>query len=65
MTAFSFIIGVLSLVLASGAGANSRHSIGVTVFAGMLAATLVGILFVPGLSAIFQRMRESVRKRVG
>jgi multidrug efflux pump subunit AcrB len=67
MTAFSFILGVLPMVIAAGAGANSRRAIGTTVFSGMLAATLVGIFLIPGLYAAFQTMRETftrwVRKR--
>jgi hydrophobe/amphiphile efflux-1 (HAE1) family protein len=59
MTALSFILGVLPLVLAGGAGANSRQTIGVVVFGGMLAATLVGIFFVPALFAIFQGFRRA------
>jgi len=47
MTAFAFILGVVPLLLASGAGAASRQSLGTTVFAGMLAATIVGTLLVP------------------
>lgn len=57
MTAFSFILGVFPLVVASGAGAASRQHIGTTVFAGMLASTLVGIFFVPPLYALFETMR--------
>ncbi len=47
MTSFAFILGVLPLMLASGAGAASRHSIGTGVFAGMLFATSIGIFFIP------------------
>ncbi|MCP5243691.1 MAG: multidrug efflux RND transporter permease subunit [Burkholderiales bacterium] len=47
MTSMAFILGVLPLVLASGAGAASRHSIGTGVFGGMLAATFLAIFFVP------------------
>jgi len=54
MTAFSFIFGVLPLVFAFGAGSISRQSIGITVFAGMLAATLVGILCIPVLFCIIE-----------
>ncbi len=61
MTAFSFICGVLPLVLATGAGSASRQAIGWTVFAGMLAATLIGILLVPALFAAFQRLRERLK----
>jgi multidrug efflux pump subunit AcrB len=60
MTAFSFILGVLPLVLATGAGANSRRAIGTTVFAGMLAATLVGIFLIPALYTAFQTVRERI-----
>jgi hydrophobe/amphiphile efflux-1 (HAE1) family protein len=63
MTAFSFILGVLPLVIATGAGANSRRAIGTTVFSGMLAATLVGIFLVPALYAAFQTSREKVYAR--
>jgi hydrophobe/amphiphile efflux-1 (HAE1) family protein len=58
MTALAFILGVLPLVFASGAGAASRVSVGMTVFGGMLAATAVGILFIPVLYVFFERMRE-------
>ena len=62
MTAWSFLCGVLPLVFASGAGAGSQQAIGLTTFAGMLAATFVGILFTPALYALFQRLRETVKK---
>ncbi len=61
MTAFSFIMGVIPMVIATGAGANSRRAIGTTVFAGMIAATLVGIFFIPSLYAMLQTWREKVR----
>jgi hydrophobe/amphiphile efflux-1 (HAE1) family protein len=60
MTALSFILGVLPLVLASGAGAASRLSIGFVVFGGMIAATFVGIFFIPPLYVAIQTMRERV-----
>ena len=65
MTAFSFILGVLPMVIATGAGANSRRAIGTTVFAGMLAATHGGDFpdSLP-LSPIFQGGRER-NKRPG
>ena len=59
MTAFSFILGVLPMVVATGAGASSRRAIGTTVFFGMVAATLVGIFLIPGLYTAFQTMRET------
>lgn len=63
MTAISFILGVLPLVLACGAGAMSRHIIGVTVFSGMLLSTTAGILFIPALYVHIQRLREWVKSR--
>ena len=58
MTAWSFIIGVLPLVFAHSAGAGAMRAIGVCTMGGMLAATFVGIVFVPALYAFFQRLRE-------
>ena len=58
MTALSFILGVSPLLFASGAGAASRVSVGYVVFFGMLAATLIGMLFVPVLYVAIQNMRE-------
>ncbi len=65
MTAFAFILGVVPLLVATGAGAASRFSIGVTVFGGMLAATLVGILFVPLLFVLVERAVLGARNRLG
>ena len=62
MTSFAFIIGVTPLMLARGAGAASRHSLGSTVFAGMLAATCLGIFFIPTLYEVLQRREERARK---
>ncbi len=61
MTAFSFILGVLPLVFASGAGAASRVSIGFVVLGGMLLATVVGIFFIPALFVAMQSLREKVK----
>jgi hydrophobe/amphiphile efflux-1 (HAE1) family protein len=58
MTAFAFILGVVPLMVASGAGASSRQSIGTTVFGGMLAATLLSLAFVPIFYALIERWRE-------
>jgi HAE1 family hydrophobic/amphiphilic exporter-1 len=55
MTAFSFILGVLPLLVASGAGAEARKVMGMTVFSGMLVATIVGVLLVPALYVIIER----------
>ena len=58
MTAFSFILGVLPLLLASGAGAESRKVLGTTVFGGMLVATVASLIFVPMLYFIVQNAAE-------
>jgi HAE1 family hydrophobic/amphiphilic exporter-1 len=58
MTAFSFILGVLPLVVASGAGAASRRSLGTAVFGGMVAAAVFVPLFVPVFFKVIQAMRE-------
>jgi hydrophobe/amphiphile efflux-1 (HAE1) family protein len=58
MTAFAFILGVVPLMFATGAGAASRQSIGTTVFGGMLAATFLTLAFVPVFYAIIERLRE-------
>ena len=61
MTAWSFLIGVFPMVIATGAGAGSRTAIGVSTFAGMLLATLVGIAFIPALYTICQTVREKFK----
>jgi HAE1 family hydrophobic/amphiphilic exporter-1 len=58
MTSFAFILGVLPLVLATGAGANARKSIGITVFSGMLASTCLAVLFVPAFFVVVQRFEN-------
>ncbi len=55
MTALTFILGMLPMVFASGAGAESRRAIGVATFSGMVASILIGIAFVPGLYSLFRR----------
>jgi len=56
MTAFAFIMGVVPLMLASGAGAAAQTRMGTAVFAGMLVATVVGVFLIPGLYAMVERM---------
>jgi hydrophobic/amphiphilic exporter-1 (mainly G- bacteria), HAE1 family len=58
MTSFAFILGVVPLVLASGAGASARASIGITVFTGMIASTCLAVLFVPSFFVLVQRFEE-------
>ena len=60
MTAIAFILGSVPLVLTTGAGAASRVSIGATVVAGMLAATVIGILLIPALFVLFVRLGEMI-----
>ncbi len=61
MTAFSFILGVLPLVVAAGAGAASRQSLGTAVAGGMTAATVLGIFFIPVSYYVVQRASEWAR----
>jgi HAE1 family hydrophobic/amphiphilic exporter-1 len=58
MTSFAFILGIFPLVVATGAGAASRQSIGIAVFSGMLASTLLAMLFVPSFFTVLERFRE-------
>jgi len=58
MTSFAFILGVVPLVLATGAGASARKSIGITVFSGMLASTCLAVLFVPAFFVVVQRFEN-------
>lgn len=60
MTAFTFILGVLPMIVATGAGASSRIAIGVPVFWGMLLGTAAGLIMIPLLYVLFQTMREKV-----
>lgn len=65
MTALSFILGVMPLLFATGAGAASRISVGSVVFWGMVSATFIGLLFVPMLYVVIQRMSERFSKNPG
>ncbi len=58
MTALAFIIGMVPLVVATGAGAGGRTSIGTTVFGGMILASFVGVLFVPALFVAFELLTQ-------
>jgi hydrophobic/amphiphilic exporter-1 (mainly G- bacteria), HAE1 family len=58
MTSFAFILGVAPLVVAEGAGANARKSIGITVFSGMLASTCLAVLFVPAFYVMVQKIQD-------
>jgi hydrophobic/amphiphilic exporter-1 (mainly G- bacteria), HAE1 family len=63
MTSFAFILGVLPLVLATGAGANARRSLGISVFSGMIASTCLAVVFVPSFFAVLQRFEEWRKSR--
>ncbi|HQT80125.1 MAG TPA: efflux RND transporter permease subunit, partial [Rhodopila sp.] len=63
MTSFAFILGVVPLVLATGAGANARKSIGISVATGMLASTCLAVLFVPCFFVVMQRLEEWLKRR--
>ena len=58
MTSLAFILGVVPLVLASGAGENGRHSVGTTVFGGMIMSTILNLFFIPVLYLIIEGWRE-------
>ncbi len=63
MTSFAFILGVVPLVLATGAGASARKSIGITVFSGMIASTCLAVLFVPTFFVVVQRFENWLGER--
>lgn len=63
MTSIAFILGVLPLVLAMGAGAASRHSVGMTVFGGMIAVACIGVLLVPAFYVLINKMKEITYKK--
>jgi len=58
MTAFAFILGVVPMVVAQGAGAASRHSLGTAVFGGMIASTFLSLVLVPVLYVVLEKLRE-------
>ncbi len=63
MTSFSFILGMIPLVLATGAGAASRISLGLSVVSGMIASTCLAVLFVPSFFVVLQRLEERMKAR--
>ena len=54
MTSFAFMLGIVPLMVASGAGATSQHSVGTSVFGGMFLATLLNLFFIPTLYLVFR-----------
>jgi HAE1 family hydrophobic/amphiphilic exporter-1 len=65
MTSFAFILGLVPLVTALGAGAATRRAVGTPVFGGMLGASAVGIFLIPMLYVLFQQTREWVKGKLG
>ena len=65
MTSFAFILGVIPLVLASGAGEKGRHSVGTTVFGGMIMSTILNLFFIPVLYLVIEGWRERGKADVG
>ncbi|HTS36532.1 MAG TPA: efflux RND transporter permease subunit [Candidatus Solibacter sp.] len=63
MTSLAFILGVVPLVFASGAGENGRHSVGTTVFGGMIMSTVLNLFFIPVLYLIIEGWREHGKKQ--
>lgn len=65
MTSFAFIAGLIPLCIASGAGAIGNRSIGTAAAGGMLIGTLFGVVIIPGLYVIFEKMREGISEKDG
>ena len=65
MTSFAFILGLVPLVIASGAGAATQRAVGTAVFGGMIAASFLGIFVIPGLYVAFQTGREKIKGMLG
>jgi multidrug efflux pump subunit AcrB len=63
MTSFAFILGVLPLVIAQGAGAEMRRTLGTAVFAGMLGVTLFGLLLTPVFFYVIRRLSASISRK--
>jgi multidrug efflux pump subunit AcrB len=64
MTALAFVFGVIPLVIATGAGAAARRSLGTAVFGGMLVATVLTLVLVPALYVIVQGAAEWLGRRL-
>jgi HAE1 family hydrophobic/amphiphilic exporter-1 len=65
MTSLAFILGVVPLVLAHGAGQAGRHSVGTTVFGGMITATVLNLFFIPVLYLVIEEARERTGAKAG
>jgi hydrophobe/amphiphile efflux-1 (HAE1) family protein len=65
MTSFAFIMGLIPLVIAGGAGAATQRAVGTAVFGGMIAASFLGIFVIPGLYVTFEGARERIKAMIG
>jgi len=63
MTSFAFILGILPLVFATGAGALGRHSVGTTIVGGMLVSTVLNLFFIPVLYVMLSSVLAGFRSR--
>jgi HAE1 family hydrophobic/amphiphilic exporter-1 len=63
MTSFAFILGVVPLVIATGAGANARRSLGISVFSGMIASTGLAVLFVPSCFVVLAKLEAHMKRK--
>jgi multidrug efflux pump subunit AcrB len=61
MTSVAFILGLVPLIIATGAASASRRAVGMPVFGGMIAASAIGIFMIPMLYVVFQWMRERTK----
>ncbi|MFL5095635.1 MAG: efflux RND transporter permease subunit, partial [Xanthobacteraceae bacterium] len=64
MTSFAFILGLLPLVIATGASQLARRDVGTPVFGGMIFASFIGIFVIPPLYVMFQAVREKLRPSI-
>ncbi|HYI02741.1 multidrug efflux RND transporter permease subunit [Hyalangium sp.] len=62
MTSIAFLLGVVPLMLATGAGSAARNSLGTAIFGGMLVSTVVNLIFIPGLYVLVQRLRGEAKR---
>jgi HAE1 family hydrophobic/amphiphilic exporter-1 len=65
MTSISFLAGLLPLIISSGPGAMSRQNVSVVVFGGMFSASILGIVVIPLVYAMFQKLRENFHRLHG
>ena len=65
MTSLAFILGVMPLVFATGAGQEARHSVGTAVAGGMLVSTFLNLIFIPVLYVVVQTIRGGGRPQTG